>query len=185
MRDVLQQRAILFAERHPVIAVHVRYVEPVAIPSPDFIENLVPLFGGHPIDDQSGRGNRLAALIALRSRIINGKGRTGSHHYLRTVMRHRIETDVVGDGGFLAILEREDAQLRRSIALAAVVERRPHRIKQVAGFGGETAIVVGSQRHASNPHRDRVEIDDHVRGWLWRGFGFCFGWLWLFRWWPL
>src|SRR5438876_8511875 len=108
MRYVLEQRAILFAQRHPIVAMHVRYVEPVAIAAPDFIENLVPLLGGDTIDDQSGRRNRLAASVALRSRIINGKGRPVARQDFGAVVRHGIATDVVGDGGFLAILERED-----------------------------------------------------------------------------
>src|SRR5258708_39663450 len=109
MRDVLQQWFVLLAQRDPMVAVYVRTVEPVAIPPPDFIENLVPLFGGHAIDDQSGGGNRLTALIALRRRIINSKARRASHHYFRTVAGHRITKNVVGDGRFLAILERQDA----------------------------------------------------------------------------
>src|SRR6266404_9995716 len=142
MRDILQERLVLFAQRYPVIAMHVRDIEPVAITPPDFIEDLVPLLGGHAVDGETGGGNRFAGLIALRSCVIETEARTLSHQNFRTVARHRITVDVVGDSGLLAILECEDAQLRGAIALTAIVESGTDEIEQVASFSGQTAIVV-------------------------------------------
>jgi len=50
MGDVLKQRLVLFAQGDPVIAVHIRNVEPIAIPSPNLIEDLVPFFNRNSID---------------------------------------------------------------------------------------------------------------------------------------
>src|SRR5262249_35436057 len=69
MGDVLQERLILLAQSYPVIAVHVRNIEPVAIAAPDFIENLVPFFGRYAIDYQAGSRDRFSAFVSLWRRI--------------------------------------------------------------------------------------------------------------------
>ena len=50
MGHILQQRFVLLAQRDPVVAVHVRNVEPVAIASPNLIEDLVPLVNRNSIN---------------------------------------------------------------------------------------------------------------------------------------
>src|SRR5207247_2517975 len=44
MSHVLQQRLVLLAQRHPVITMHVRNIEEVAVTPPYFVKDLVPLF---------------------------------------------------------------------------------------------------------------------------------------------
>src|SRR5258708_34038684 len=108
MGHVLQQRLVLFAQRYPVIAVHVRYIKPVAITPPHFIEDLVPLFGGYAIDRESGGGHWLAAFVALRSCVIEAESRSLSHQDFRPVARHRITEDVLGDSRLFAVLKGKD-----------------------------------------------------------------------------
>src|SRR6202140_1724417 len=173
MSDVLQQRLVLLAQRHPVITVHVGHIEPIAISPPDLVEDLVPLFGRYAVDDQPGCGNRLSRFVAERSRVIKTECRSLTYENFRTVTGHRVTADVIGDRGFLPIFKCEDAQLCRAIALTSVVESWAHEIEQVTRLSRQSAIVVGSHRHARNSIRNPVEIDDQVGGRL--GCSLLFG----------
>src|SRR6266550_7891805 len=98
MGDVLQEWLVLFTQRYPVIAVHVRHIEPVAITPPDFVEDLVPLFGGYPIDSQAGGRNRFSAFVSLRCRVKETEARGLSGQDFCAVAGDRITEDVIGDG---------------------------------------------------------------------------------------
>src|SRR6266566_1006208 len=159
MGDVLQQWLILFAQRDPVIAVHVRHIEPVAITPPDFVEDLVPLFGGYPVDSQASGRNRFSAFVSLRCRVKETEARGLSDQNFCTVAGYRITEDVVSDGGFFSILKSKDAKLCRAIALAAVVGSRTDDIEQVTSLSSQPAIVIGAHRHARNSGGDVFKID--------------------------
>ena len=85
MRDVFQQRPVLLAQRHPVIAVHIRNIEPVAITPPDFVENLVPFFDGNAIEYQACCRNSFPGPIALRVRVVEVESRSLAQHHFRSV----------------------------------------------------------------------------------------------------
>ncbi len=108
MGDVLQERFVLFAQRYPVIAMHVRHIEPVAITPPDFVEDLVPLFGRNTIHNQTGRCYRLAGLVTQRSCVVETKSWSLPHQNFRPIARHRITENVVGDDRLFAFLKGED-----------------------------------------------------------------------------
>ena len=77
----------MLAQRDPIIAVHVRHIEPIAIAAPDFVEDLVPFFGRHAIDGQAGGRNRLAALVTLRRCIVKTKALRAAHEDFRSIAR--------------------------------------------------------------------------------------------------
>src|SRR5262249_61351379 len=97
---------------------HVGYVKPVAITTPDFIEDLIPLFDRYAINHQPGSRNRFSALVALRRGVVEIQRRPLSHQHLRAIAREGIATDILGQHSFFAILKREDLQLRLAITLA-------------------------------------------------------------------
>src|SRR3989475_10522988 len=159
MRDVLQQRLVLLAQRHPVIAVHVRHVEPVAITPPDFVEDLVPLFGRHPIDDQAGGGDWLLRFVALWGRVEQTERWSLAHEHLRAIVRHRITINVIGDRGFFSILEREDFQLRGSITLSSVIESWANEIKKMPRLSGQASVIVRANRRPRDSATEAIEIN--------------------------
>ena len=138
---------------------HVRHVEPVAITAPDFVEDLVPFFHRHAIDDQTGDGDRLLCAVALGRCVEQTERRALPHEHLRTIARHRISVDVIGDHGFLSILEREDFQLRGSITLSAVVEGWATCVQKIASLCRQTAIIVSANRRARDAIADAIEIN--------------------------
>ncbi len=168
MRHVLQQRFVLFAQRYPVIAVHVGHIEPIAIAPPDFVENLGPLFSRHAIDHKSGCGNRFAGFVSLWRCIIKTKGRAVPHQDLCAVARHCITINVVRDRCLFPILKSKDAQLGRTITLTPIVESRTYEVQQMARLRGQAAIVVRAQWNASDARRDAGKINHQIGGRLWR-----------------
>ena len=161
MLHILQQRLVLFAQGHPIVAVHIRHVEPVAIPPPDFVEDLVPFLLRHAINNQPGGGNRLPGFVALRRGVVKVVTRALDHEQLGAVVGKHEAANVFRDRRLFAIFESKNFENRRTIAGAAVVESRAGRINQVTGFGRQAAVVVSTHRHAGSPAQDAVKVDRH------------------------
>src|SRR2546425_5196916 len=158
MCDIFQQRLVLLAQRRPVITVHVRHVEPVAITPPDFVEDLVPLFGRHAIDDQAGHRDWLLGSVALWRRVEQTERGALPHEDLRPIIRHRISVDVIRDRVFFSILEREDFQLRGSITLSSVIESWADEIKKMTRLSGQTTIIVRADRRPRDAIADTIAM---------------------------
>jgi hypothetical protein len=125
MRDILQQR-LACSRSAPIIAVHVRDIEPVAITPPDFVEYLVPL--GRARDRYQARGQTGFRVWSHRRGVVAPKpGLVASEPSYRHWIC--ITEDVLGDYCFLRSL-KVNLQLRRAIAGTAVVERGPDTMRR-------------------------------------------------------
>src|SRR5262249_21443731 len=82
MGYVLQQWLVLLAQSNPVVAMHVRYVEIVAIASPDFVEDLLPFLRRHAVVHKPANRHRFLVAIALRGRVQHAETRTLSYQQL-------------------------------------------------------------------------------------------------------
>src|ERR1043165_4924938 len=132
MGHILQQRLVLLAQRDPVEAVHIRHIEPVAITSPNLVEDLVPFFSRHAIDIQTRSRNGLARSFALRRRVVKVVSGSLSNENFRAVVRKRVAAHVVDERRLLAILQRINAQRRIAIPRATVIKRTGNNVKQVS-----------------------------------------------------
>src|SRR5687768_8043082 len=133
MRDVFQQRLVLLANRVPIPTVHVRHVEPVAITSPHFVENLVPFFRRNTIDKQTRRRNRLSRTITGWCRVVEAPGRCGwplGHEHFGTVIGQSVTADVFRERRLFSILEGIKLQRAGAIALPSVITRTANGVEQ-------------------------------------------------------
>src|SRR5207248_9079735 len=80
---------------------------------------------------------------------------------LRTIARHRLSVDVIGDHGFFPILEREYFQLRGLIALSSVVEGWATCVQKIASLCRQTAVIVRSNRRPCDAIAEAIEINHH------------------------
>src|SRR6185295_9023984 len=170
------KRLILFAQRFPIVAVHVWNVEEIPVSPPRLVEYLVPLFGGHAINSETGCGDGFAALVALRRRIVNPPAPAGSgNQQLRTIIRHRPASRVFNERRLFAIFDRVDSKRRRTVALSAVIERRADAVKQVTGLHCKALEVVRLDWNLGHARTESVEVDHQIRGGLWRRRIFLLG----------
>src|SRR5687768_2010725 len=126
MRNVLQHWLVLLAQRDPVVAVHVWHIEKVAIPPPNFVKDLVPLFSGNAIDKQAGRRDWFSGFVTLRSCVVKVVAWSLRHQEFRSIFGHHVAADVFSDRGLFAILESKDLQIRRTITGSTVEKSRSY-----------------------------------------------------------
>ena len=181
MTHVFEQRLVLFAQCDPIVAVHVRHIEPIAITAPHFVEDLVPLFDWNSIDIQSSGRNCFARFIACGRRIVKVVTLALANKHFRTIVRKSVAANVVGQCGFFAILYRKYPQRCVAIALTAVIRSPTYNVQQVPGLRGQSEVVVSSNRHTRDTICNTVEVDRHGCRRFRGGFGFrfsssrCFG----------
>src|SRR5262245_29211867 len=124
---------------------HVRNIEPVAISSPDFVEDLIPLFGRDAIYEQTCSRNSLASAFTLRSRVVQVCAWSLKHQYLRSIVRKCVAANIFNKRCLFPILNRVDAQRCSAIRLATVITCAPDRIKQVTSLRTQVPVIVSAQ----------------------------------------
>src|SRR5262249_26045736 len=105
MVDLSDERLVLVVQRLPVVPVHVPGVEVVAIATPDFFEDLVPLVAWDSVDHESIGRHSLSSWRSVGLHVVDGP----------TARLHEQFLQIAGDGegagvlencGGLAVLER-------------------------------------------------------------------------------
>src|SRR5439155_11459679 len=159
-----EPRLVALPDRLPVETVHVLDVEPVAIAAPHLVEDLGPLLGGDAVHHQAGGGDRLLRRGAGGRRVVEAECRAGADDDLGTVGGEAVAVHVVDERGRLPVLDREDLERGRLLAVTAVVEGGADEVEEVPLLRGEPAVVVSFHGHLDHTPAEAVEVDGEVGG---------------------
>src|SRR6478672_3223349 len=104
MRDIWQPLLIFVTDLYPIKSVHIRHIEPIAILTPHFVEDLGPFLLRIDLGDHPSCRNRLLVAIALRGCIHDLKSALTTGHELAAISGNRKSAGWLGEHRLFAVL---------------------------------------------------------------------------------
>src|SRR6056297_168319 len=157
---VLDQRAVARAQRVPVVAVHVRYVEIIAEPPPDLVEYHGPLDGRGALHDHVAGSYGLGVVSVAQHVALVGIAL--AHDHVLAVCGQRQPGNPFGHGLAFALFDIERLERGLDVALSAVVERSADDVQQMAVGQRDAGDVVGIHRYPDHALVEALEINDYA-----------------------
>src|SRR5208283_5693112 len=159
MRDVRKKLTVASADRFPIVAMHVRRVEEVAVATPNFIEDLGPFFGGYAFRHEARGGDSFLRGGASGRGIVDAEALGLANEHSRAVPRKNKAIQVVDESHVFTVFEGVEVEVGLGAGLAAIVRSRGNSKHERAGFCGKAEVVVGIQRNPGGALVESIEVN--------------------------